>query len=129
MGWLADIITVRRTLTIVYSFLATATALLLFSSGDRLDIFILSVLFGLSFYSIFGLVPAYISLTCKGSTAALIFAFGNVALGLGGIIGNVAGGFIQEITGTLQGSYLLTLSAAFILILLSLFMIDERSAQ
>ncbi len=127
MGWIADRFSVRRTLTIVYSFLFLSTALLLFSSGDRLSIFILAVLFGLSFYSIFGLIPAYISLTCKTGSAALVFALGNVALGLGGITGNIAGGLIQELTGSLRGSYIITSVSATLLIGMSLLMQGEEN--
>ncbi|MCY4304943.1 MAG: MFS transporter [Aestuariivita sp.] len=112
MGWVADRITVRWTLLVVYLFLSFSTGLLLFFEINTVIVFTAVALFGLSFYAIFGLVPAYISHVYKNNTAALAFSFGNVTLGLGGIFGNVIGGWLKQQMGTFDGIYTIILVAA-----------------
>lgn len=61
--------------------------------------------FGTAFAAIFGLVPAYVSLTFGKGQAAMVFSLTNIALGLGGIGGNLAGGLVKEVSGSFVGSY------------------------
>jgi len=126
IGWVADRITVRWTLLIVYLLLGQSTAILLYAEITPVSIYASSALFGLSFYAIFGLVPAYISHVYKNNTAALVFAFGNIALGLGGILGNTAGGWIKQATNTFERLYLIILFAAIGSAVLSIVMRSEK---
>ena len=126
IGWVADRITVRWTLLIVYLLLGQSTAILLYAEIKPVSIYASSALFGLSFYAIFGLVPAYISHVYKNNTAAIVFAFGNIALGLGGILGNTAGGWIKQATNTFEGLYLIILFAAIGSAVLSIVMRSEK---
>ena len=126
IGWVADRITVRWTLLIVYLLLGQSTAILLYAEITPVSIYASSALFGLSFYAIFGLVPAYISHVYKNNTAAIVFAFGNIALGLGGILGNTAGGWIKQATNTFEGLYLIKLFAAIGSAVLSIVMRSEK---
>ena len=126
IGWVADRITVRWTLLIVYLLLGQSTAILLYAEITPVSIYASSALFGLSFYAIFGLVPAYISHVYKNNTAAIVFAFGNIALGLGGILGNTAGGWIKQATNTFEGLYLIKLFAAIGSAILSIVMRSEK---
>jgi MFS family permease len=79
---------------------------------------IMSVAFGIAFYAIFGLVPAYIAQNFRGPAASIVFAAGNSALGAGGIIGNSLGGVLRQTTGSFDSIYILILVAAIILTLL-----------
>lgn len=126
MGWVADRITVKWALVIVYVFLSVSTAILLYSKGSIVNLYTLSILFGLAFYSIFGLVPAYISHVYKDGTAALVFSFGNVFLGLGGIIGNALGGQLREKYGSFEGIYALILAASLCTVIISICMRSEQ---
>jgi len=126
IGWVADRITVRWTLLIVYLLLGQSTAILLYAEITPVSIYASSALFGLSFYAIFGLVPAYISHVYKNNTAAIVFAFGNIALGLGGILGNTAGGWIKQATNTFERLYLIILFAAIGSAVLSIVMRSEK---
>ena len=126
MGWLADRITVRWTLAITYVLLSASTLILMYSDSQILSIYAAASLFGLAFYAIFGLVPAYISHIYKDGKAALVFAFGNVALGFGGIIGNALGGYVKEESGSFSWIYLTILLAALGSILLSFVMENEN---
>ena len=60
--------------------------------------------------------------------AALVFAFGNVARGLGGILGNGAGGWLKEAFGTLEGLYTMILMAAAGAALTGVALTRERPA-
>ncbi len=126
MGWVADRITVKWALTIVYSILSLAALVLLVQDLSIVHLYVTSVLFGLSFYAIFGLVPAYISHVYRNGTAALVFSFGNVALGFGGIAGNLAGGWLKETSGTFEWIYVVILAAAIGSVVVSLAMRNER---
>lgn len=105
MGALGDRITIRWSLLITYGALGLATAMLLVDQVGIFQLYVIASAFGLAFYAIFGLLPAYISHNYQGNKASIVFAFGNIALGLGGIIGNAAGGLIKQETGSFAGLY------------------------
>ena len=128
MGALADRITLRRGMIVSYLILCVATIALVSGEGDGLRIYLIhlgSVAFGLSFYSIFGLMPAYISHVFKSGNAAIVFAFGNVALGVGGVVGNLTGGYTKELFGSFDVLYLSILAAAIASIAITSFLPSE----
>lgn len=131
IGWLADRITVRIAMILTYAALAGSCALLLNATGGTSYqfLYVAAVTFGISFYAIFGLVPAYISHVYGQGSAALVFAFGNIALGLGGIIGNILGGALKVSTGSFEPIYMVMLGAAVASIVLSSLMPSERRAH
>lgn len=130
IGWLADRITVRFGMIATYTVLALSCGLLINATGgdNHTMLYAAGVLFGISFYSIFGLVPAYISHVFVDGSAALVFAFGNIALGLGGIVGNIIGGYTKVFTGSFEMNYLIMLGASVCSALLSAVMPSERQA-
>jgi predicted MFS family arabinose efflux permease len=129
LGALADRITVRWAMTITYIILAISCFLLINASGgnDTSALYVAATTFGISFYAIFGLVPAYISHVFGTGNAALVFAFGNIALGLGAIVGNMLGGVLKVSTGSFEPIYLIMLTAALCSAVLSAMMPSERS--
>ncbi|MDE3080694.1 MAG: MFS transporter [Paracoccaceae bacterium] len=115
MGAVADRISIRRGMMVTYLVLMVAaiSASLAGASGFGLAlVYVAATAFGLSFYAIFGLVPAYISHLFGQGDAAIVFAFGNVALGLGGITGNLLGGYTKELSGSFHVMYALILASA-----------------
>ena len=128
MGALADRITIRWAMVLTYGILAAACLLVLrgTAAGETGLLYAMALAFGTSFYAIFGLVPAYISRLFGAGSAALVFAFGNIALGLGGIVGNMLGGVLKEATGSFEPIYLVMVGGAVASALLSLFMPSER---
>ncbi|MHC8509826.1 MAG: MFS transporter [Rhodospirillales bacterium] len=128
MGFIADRITVKWTLTVVYCFLSVSTAVLLYAAAFDFAVYAAAVLFGLSFYPIFGLLPAYISHMYKSGAATLVFAFGSTALGTGGVVGNSVGGWLRQETGAFEWTYMFILAASLGSLVLSLFMRSEKKA-
>lgn len=119
MGVVADLITVRRALALSYALLALAISAFL-HHGSLVEIYAGAAVFGLAFNAIFGLIPAYVSLTYPARMTAPIFGFGNVMLGLGAMTGNMIGGLTKEATGSFQTSYSLALATALVLLVIAL---------
>lgn len=113
IGWLADRITIRCALTLVCTALVISSGLVLPAQAGTAQMYGAAVLFGLAFYAIYGLIPAYISHRYRhGGVVPIIFSLGSVSLGLGGVLGNTVGGWLKETTGTFAWLYLLILVAA-----------------
>lgn len=121
MGALADKITVTRALTLSYGLLALCTALFLHHAAPW-EVLIGAALFGLVFNSIFGLIPALVSLSFDAHKATVVFALSNVALGLGSMLGNLLGGLLREQQQSFVPVYLASLGVDLLLIGLSLYL-------
>lgn len=124
MGVLSDRIGIRFSLAITSLLLATAAILICWHAGP-FWLMAAGICFGLAFYAMFGLMPAYISKTADPGRATLIFGIGNVALGLGSIAGDLTGGWLKTTTGTFVWSYVTIALTAGILVMLSLLLPDE----
>ncbi|WP_342616754.1 MFS transporter [Rhodoferax sp. GW822-FHT02A01] len=119
MGALADRITVARSLNLTYVLLGISTMLFL-DHAYIWEVLIGAGLFGLSFNAIFGLVPAFVSLSFDANKATAVFAASNVMLGLGSMLGNLLGGLLREQQQSFVPVYVGSLGIDFLLILLSL---------
>ncbi|MDY0881292.1 nitrate/nitrite transporter [Dongia soli] len=133
LGWLADRISVKWAMLITYLLLAAAAATI-FAMSHLLPpvpamMHLAGVLFSLAFYPIFGLVPAYVSAIYRGDTATLLFGIGNIALGLGGFLGNLAGGYAKSLMGSFTPIYGVITAASLLLVLLALVTPNERRRQ
>lgn len=128
LGALADRITLRRGMIVTHLILASSAVFLLHaaSGAASLLVYAAAITFGMSFNAIFGLVPAYIGHAFGAGGATLVFAFGNIALGVGGIVGNMLGGALKESLGSFQPSYQIMLGAALCSALLSAMLPSER---
>lgn len=131
MGWLADRISIKWAMVITYILLSAAASLILalamLNGPGLVLIYLVGVLFALAFNAIFGLVPAYISANFRGESATLLFGVGNIALGLGGLLGNVIGGFAKAETGSFTPIYMIVAASALALIGLALVTPNERA--
>jgi predicted MFS family arabinose efflux permease len=131
LGWLADRISIKWAMLVTYLLLSLAAAIPLVLShatpaaASRL-MQLAGISFGLAFYAIFGLVPAYISAWFKGDAATLLFGIGNIALGLGGLLGNLGGGYAKSLLGSFAPVYAFVLAAALLQVVLALVTPNER---
>ncbi len=125
MGALADWITIRAAMAVSYLLLALASLLVLLH-GDVIMLYAAAGAFGLAFYAIFGLAPAYISRVTTARQSTIVFGIGNILLGFGAMAGNFLGGQLKHMTGTFDWTYILVAAAAFLLVLLTLPLPSER---
>lgn len=128
MGALADRITVARSLNLTYLLLGISTMLFLHHASIW-EVLIGAGLFGLSFNAIFGLVPAFVSLSFNASKATAVFAASNVTLGLGSMLGNLLGGLLREQQQSFVPVYVGALAIDFLLILMSLYLKHVHQGQ
>jgi MFS family permease len=126
VGRLGDVLGLRRTLTLCYG-MFLISCLLLHGSQSGWMPFAAAVLFGLSFYPIYGLVPAYVGRISTVSQATLIFGLANVFQGGGGVVGNLVGGSVATHTAWLPNYYLLLGAGAFILAAATLLLPSDRA--
>ena len=127
MGWLGDRITIRWSLMISLILLLISTLMLIVGLAQGFWIWLIAICFGMAFYPIFGLVPAFIARNFSGARASRIFGLGNVGLGVGAALGNVVGGALKTATGSFVGSYTLFLGAALVGCVLCLYLNDIKT--
>ncbi|WP_324104954.1 MFS transporter [Noviherbaspirillum sp.] len=130
VGALADRITARWGLIATYLLLSISCFTLIKASGrgDASFVYLAAAAFSISFYAICGLIPTYISHVFGEGAAALVFAFGNVAIGLGGIAGNLLGGVLKVSAGSFEPIYFVTLGSALCGAAISAAMPSERKS-
>jgi hypothetical protein len=58
-----------------------------------------------------------------------LFGIGNIALGLGGLLGNLIGGYAKSVLGSFTPVYGVITAAALLLVLLALVTPNERRRQ
>lgn len=136
VGALADRIGTRSTLIMTYAFLAASSMLVLWHPSTGV-MWLAAILFAFAFYPIFGLVPSYISKRYSAKRATTIFAIANVTLGIGGMVGNTAGGWLKTFTGTFSWVYVGVAIAALLACIITIALqpesqperIEERSPE
>ena len=132
MGALADRITVTRALVLTYLLLALSALLFLHPLGMAMGhgvglgvgpgvVLAGAMLFGLAFNALFGLVPALVSQRFAVFEASQVFAFSNVALGLGSMLGNLAGGLLRQRLQSFVPVFWVILLLELLLLALSLY--------
>ncbi|MEH0019680.1 MAG: MFS transporter [Desulfobacter sp.] len=127
MGYIADRFSICVSLVIAYGATVLATLVLIFFPGSGL-LPVAGLLFGLAFYSVFGLIPAYISKVNTPSVGVKVFALANIVHGAGGISGNFLGGWLKDATGTFVWLYSLITAALVLLVVFTLFLPNEKKA-
>ncbi|MEM1350698.1 MAG: MFS transporter [Pseudomonadota bacterium] len=104
IGLLADRIGIKSALSLSYGLLASSAVMVALHSEVGL-LYAAAVFFGLSFFAVYGLIPAYITKTVNEKQTTAVFAGANICLGVGTAIGNLGSGFIPALTGSLQQVY------------------------
>jgi MFS family permease len=128
IGALSDKTGIRSALTLTYAFLALA-AFIVFIHSAQYQLVIAAVSFGLAFYAIFGLVPAYIAKTSTPAQSTVIFGIANVALGLGSMLGNFIGGWSRTYFGTFYWTYVAILAVAILSVIITWLLPNERGVS
>jgi MFS family permease len=124
-GVLADKVGVRIALILSNVALACSALLVAFHS-ELWQLRAAAACFGLSFYAVYGLIPAYISKTVDPHTGTRVFAVANIFLGLGTTLGNVIGGCVPGWFGSLRGVFIIASALACASLAVSFILQDER---
>jgi MFS family permease len=127
LGFLADRIGIRRAILVTLALLMLAALLMAFYPVGWLP-FVAAAAFGISYGAIYGLLPAYISRMIALPFSSMVFGFGNVMLGLGGIAGNLLGGYSKTLFGELHTLYSGVGVVTVILTLLTISLQNDRTA-
>jgi predicted MFS family arabinose efflux permease len=128
IGALADRISIKWAMVVTYVILSIAATCFWWHTSLT-TLYVGAVCFGLAFYALFGLVPAYVGVMFTSAQATTIFGIGNVLLGIGGMVGNFFGGITKQSTGNFDSVFLLVLASSFGTLLLSLFMGKEHKTD
>ena len=121
MGTIADWIGIRLTLSICYLLLLSGCVMLVQGAGNLYFIGA-GIVFGLAYYPIYGLIPAYITQIYSTSRSVFVFGIANVCLGLGGMFGNYLGGLNRMATGTFTNNYIFGIGICLLLAILMAFL-------
>jgi predicted MFS family arabinose efflux permease len=127
-GLAADKAGVRIALAMSYAALA-CSALLVACHSELWQLQAAAICFGVSFYAIYGLIPAYISKTVEPRTVTTVFAVANVFLGLGTTLGNVIAGYFPSWSGSFRNAFIVECTLACVAILLTMTLHDERKSD
>ena len=125
IGTLADMVSIRRLLIISYIFILSSSTLLAGYTTQG-TVLLSGFLFGLAYYGIFGLIPAYIIKVMPQGYSTSVFGISNFALGLGSALGNYLGGWLKSLTSSFSSLYI---SISFIGIFLVYFSYKLRETR
>ncbi len=128
VGLLADRIGIARALGLSYALLASSALLVAFHNGVGL-LYVAAIQFGLSFFAVYGLIPAYITKTVAAGRTTSVFAIANICLGVGTALGNVIGGYVPALLGSLQPIYAGIGAVAIVAALIATRLPDERKTD
>lgn len=105
VGMLADRIGIKRTLAGSFAVLGVS-GILVAIHDDIALLYSAAICFGLTYFAVYGLIPAYITKTVSDQHATSVFAGANICLGLGTALANLCAGFIPMLSGSLQHVYI-----------------------
>ncbi len=124
-GWLADRLSVRLALVLAATVLLLAV-LGLTRPAEKLLVYPAIAGFGIAFMAMFGLVPAYLARTVVGAGATRMFGIVNMALAVGNMTGNLAGGLLRASTGSFLPLYGAIAVVVLAVLILAILLPDER---
>jgi MFS family permease len=125
-GMAADRFGVRINLAASYVILACSALLIAFHTDDW-QLRGAAICFGLSFYAVYGLIPAYITKSVAPQSTTTVFAVANVFLGGGTTLGNVVGGYMPTVFGSLQSVFVAASTIACLGMAITILLQDERN--
>ncbi|MFZ5596310.1 MAG: MFS transporter [Bacillota bacterium] len=111
-GTLSDIIGRKRTLSIVLAFQA-ASYLLPVVTGSLLYVWISAVLFGFTAWSVPGIVTSFCGDLVGPRYAPTTLGLVTVFFGLGQVMAPTCAGYIKELSGSLNGGFIVAAAIAF----------------
>jgi predicted MFS family arabinose efflux permease len=114
MGYLGDRIGIRATM-ILASFLLVSSSIMLIELHDPMWFIATAFVFSLAYYSMPGLLPAYLSINYPERISVQLFSVGSTLLGLGTVTGNIVGGQLSLAYSTLSAYYWACAGASIVL--------------
>lgn len=105
-GILADKFSAKKAMIILYG-ISVLAILVLVAFRNTAGVLLSCGVFGLAYYGIFGLHPTYVSRMLPPEKTAKLFGLMNLGLGFGSMIGNYAGGYIKNASGSFINAYIL----------------------
>ncbi|MET3524528.1 MFS transporter [Mesorhizobium abyssinicae] len=124
MGFIADRAGIRTAITICF-FAMFAASLLVFFHANATSLLAAAALYGLAYFSMYGLFPAYISKSFDPATSTTVFGVANVLLGLSTTLGGFFGGFGRSVFRTFHPVYLSVSVVSLSLVWLAFFLKRE----
>jgi len=128
VGSIADRIGTRRTMLVCYFILLTGCLMMYFHSNDAVLIGA-GIAYGLAYYPIYGLIPAYITKIYSTERSVFVFGIANIFLGLGGTLGNFLGGAAKTELGTFEYNYAISAVLCLALCILVLCLCRENNSS
>jgi predicted MFS family arabinose efflux permease len=126
LGWIADKVTVKRTLVLVYLILLTAMPVPALFSSHQWLVQIALFLIGMSYFAIFGLIAAYIANAFDAENASIISGITFIAVGFGSMLGNFFDGQIIKHMNSYHALYGGCSAVILLLVATSIFMPSDR---
>lgn len=123
-GTLGDKAGLSRALVAAMALLATSAIIVATRPVDALLI-LAAGCFGASFFSIFGLLPAYVGKTAEAALTPAICGVVECSLGLGGALGSLLGGMSPHLVGSFRPVYVSAGIISAVMIGLSSFLPRE----
>lgn len=112
-GVLADRLSAKKAMLITYG-ISFAAIVVLIAFHNAFFVLSACALFGLAYYGIYGLHPAYVSKMFSPEKTAKVFGFFNLALGVGSMAGNYVFGYIKNAFGSFTNAYISMAILSFI---------------
>jgi len=104
-GLITDRLGVRISNSLIFLSGLGSTWFLFFSASPS-SLILMSLFFGISQATVYGMGPAYISKMLPGRSAARVFTFGTMVMAGGALTGNFLGGWSKGLTDTFYWFYL-----------------------
>ena len=118
LGTLGDRMGLRAALSVAAGLLAASGCVVaVATTGGAMAI--AASIFGASFFSIFGLLPAYVGKTTEDAIMPTICGLVECSLGLGGSAGSALGGLSPEVTGSFRPIFVSTALLGFVMVALT----------
>lgn len=118
-------------LSLVVMFSAFAIALIAFTYDPAKFVLLAGIGYGLMYFPIWGVIAGWVSKHYSSKATMQINGIGMVTFGLGGALGNVMAGFINNATGSLMNVYWMIAIVGCVLLVLAgyIYMTDKRPAD
>jgi predicted MFS family arabinose efflux permease len=124
IGTIADKISIRQTLLLIYMLVFSSAAILSFTPYIW-AVFLTALLFGTAYFGMFGLIPAYVSKVISKKHSGFYFGICNLALGLGSALGNYFAGLSQQLTSSFRGQHIAICFVCFCLFLIAALELEK----
>ena len=107
LAFVANRCSIKRTVQLSLCVLGTAILALGLGGGSGFALFV-GITYGLLYFGLFGLLPAYLTVVISDQAASRIFGQSNLFLGIGSVFGGLLGGKIAHTYGSFEPFWIIT---------------------